>query len=339
MLEGRQKHRLGSHARSVLPWIQDPPWAGEMRTLWGSHSPAELSQHQQHCPGKQRATRENSELFLHGDTAGNAAATSGLLWARSGFLGWPTKTQHTKDPVLWTSVPWARDMLASSEAWWRSQHDGAPVSHWEFWDITPSTLPFSSVFPFPLLLTELCGYSQLTGLTSIARCLRECSAGSAAHWGLPWVHRTQPSSVHHKTPPGHTGLVKPQTNERQTGKEETTPWELLKGKDMHRNQVARSHSWLEFFLWAGRDSISSWAVGGFCSLSSLVATTGNQALGHDCTQYGVQNLLMGKYHHTDIPHPSPLWASRFVLIHRNFWARTGFTLINTTGTAIWFQEL
>lgn len=39
-------------------------------------------------------------LLAWWDTAGNAAATSGLLWARSGFLGWPTKTQHTKDPVL-----------------------------------------------------------------------------------------------------------------------------------------------------------------------------------------------------------------------------------------------
>lgn len=143
--------------------------------------------------------------------------------------------------------------------WWSSVTLGSPIA--------PCTLQFPSVFPFPLLSTELCGYPQLKGLASTSSLLPQ-----RLHCWHTALQLTEgcPESTGHGKAQGTTkplldthGLVKPQT----VMKDETL-WQLL--KDTHRNQVTSSHSWLEFFLWAGRKSISSWAAGGFCSLSSLV---------------------------------------------------------------------
>lgn len=216
MLEGRQKHRLWSHTQSLLPWDSPLPvhlpWAEETenplglpqhcRTLTALTAPAMASTEQQ---GKTPRS-----CWGDGTMLASAAATSGLLWGRSASLGWPTKTPHINGPVLWTSGPCAWEMVVPKVQLMeglmkvrKAQCGGDLVSHWGVWDITCSTLQFSPVFPFPLLLAGLCGYSQLKGLTSRSSLVPLLAQSSAAHWGLPWMHRTQQSSGHYKTSPWH----------------------------------------------------------------------------------------------------------------------------------------
>lgn len=75
---------------------------------------------------------------MDGTMLASAAATSGLPWGRSGFLGWPATTQHRNYPVLWTSVSCAWELLVSKVQLTeglmevsKAQRGGDGVSHWK----------------------------------------------------------------------------------------------------------------------------------------------------------------------------------------------------------------
>lgn len=186
------------------------------------------------------------------------------------------------------------------------------------------------------------GHSQLKGLTSTASCcLRACTAGTQLCSSLRdrWTGHSKAQGTTKPLPDTH-GLVKPQIvmKDRQ-GKMRQPPENYSKARTRTGIKLqVHVPGWNSSYELAGKVFQAELLVDSVLFLLCCL-TTGNQALWHDCTPYAMQSLLVSKYHHRDIP---PSFASLSFKIcpdtQRLFWARKGFTIINTTSTAISISE-